>query len=267
MSALSIQRLSVQYHVGVEVLTALDGVDLEILESEFVVILGANGAGKSTLINTVAGVVPGSSSGRITLGGKDIGGMKAHRRARSGIVRVQQDVRSGTCESLTVEEHISLALTRSRLPSPWKRAPSRKSNAIAQDVLKRYGGGRIASKLKSPTRALSGGQRQLLALIMAIVSQPRLLLLDEHTSALDPVMAEIMMKETNDVIRDQQLTTIMITHNLRHALEYGDRVLIMGAGRVVDDVKGLEKLALTEASLIERLRSKTGELTDRQMAG
>jgi putative ABC transport system ATP-binding protein len=225
---------------------ALRGVTLEVERGQFVVIVGSNGAGKSTLMNVVAGVHL-ADRGTIELNGRDVGRVPDHRRARH-IGRVFQDPLLGTAGPLTIHENLVLAerrAARRRLRIPRNRAAHREQLAVLGMGLEERLGTRVDS--------LSGGQRQALAVLMAVQGAPDLLMLDEHTAALDPAAAERVLDVTRRLTAE--VTTLMITHNMSHAVDYGDRTVMMHRGRVLFDVAGAERARLDRNALIDRFRA------------
>ena len=200
-------------------------------------IIGGNGAGKSTLMNCIAGVFP-AESGTITLDGIDITKMPEHKRAKY-IGRVFQDPMKGTAFDMTIEENLSIAYNKIRKRG-LQAGISKTDRELFQEKLSLLGMG-LEDRMKEKVRLLSGGQRQALTLFMAVIAKPKLLLLDEHTAALDPNTAAQVMKLTDQIIHENQITTLMITHNLRQALEYGTKTLIMNEGKIVRVLEGEEK--------------------------
>lgn len=260
-SSIELHKATVRFGTNNDRVVALDGLDLRIAAGEYVTIVGSNGAGKSTLVNVIAGSV-GLQQGNVILDGVDISRQPDYRRARQ-ISRVFQDMHAGTCGELTIAENMVLALLREKGRSATRRASTKARNATFAAELALLNCG-LEDRLGRPAALLSGGQRQLVSLVMATMGDPAILLLDEHTSALDPTMAELVMQKTDDSIRQKGLTAIMVTHNMRHAVAYGDRILIMSRGRVLDDIEGKERRQLSEEGLIQRFRSVTAEaLTDR----
>ena len=234
---------------------ALAGIDLEVPAGQFVSIIGSNGSGKSTLLNAIAGTFP-LSGGRIVLGGRDVTRQREHVRSRT-LGRVFQDPRAGTAPSLTIEENLALSLMRSKR-SGLRRGVSHQRRAIMRTQLARLGMG-LEDRLKAQVNKLSGGQRQAMSLLMATVAEPGLLLLDEHTAALDPKVAATIMKLTAAIVAERGLTTLMVTHNMELALRYGDRLIMMHAGRVVLDLDKARKGALTVQDLVEKFHEVAGE--------
>jgi putative ABC transport system ATP-binding protein len=220
---------------------ALRGIDLTVEQGSFVVVIGTNGSGKSTALNAVAGAFR-VDSGTIRLAGRDVSGWPEHRRARL-IGRVFQDPLAGTSPSLSIAENLALASKRG-LPRGLGPAVSRRMVAELSDRVRPLGMG-LENRLFNPIGSLSGGQRQALTLLMATFRRPDLLLLDEHTAALDPRSAE-------QVVRQQDLTTLMVTHSMAHAVSLGDRLLMAHQGRIIYDVSGAAKHRLRPHDLLEK---------------
>jgi len=238
---------------------ALDGLDLALNRGDFVVVIGSNGAGKSTLLNTIAGAIE-PDGGSINLDGHDLTRLAQHRRAGM-ISRVFQDPMVGTAAAMTIEENLALAEQRGK-----RRGFASHLGSARRDRYRALLAGLslgMENRLSTPVAQLSGGQRQALSLIMAALSRPSLLLLDEHTAALDPRTADLVMDMTLRIVAEQSLTTLMVTHNMRQAIETGNRLVMMDAGRVRDDIGGAEKAALTPADLVEKFRIEN----DRMLLG
>lgn len=227
---------------------ALQGVDLTIEAGSFVVVIGTNGSGKSTLLNAIAGGFL-VDAGRITLDGHDVTRWPEHRRARL-IGRVFQNPFSGTAPDMTIAENLALAARRGRRRGlGWARA-----RTLADEMrerVRRLGMG-LENRLDNPIGSLSGGQRQALTLLMATWLQPRLLLLDEHTAALDPKSADQVIRLSEEVIARDRLTTLMVTHSMHQAASLGDRLVMMARGRVLHDFAGVEKRRLRADDLLAR---------------
>ena len=237
---------------------ALSGLGLGVAEGEFVSIIGGNGAGKSTLMACVSGAHQ-PDAGRIVLAGRDITFKPEHKRA--GLIgRVFQDPLSGTCASMTIEENLSLAALRGRRRG-LARGVRRQDRAVYRDLLAALDLG-LEDRLADQVGLLSGGQRQSLTLLMATLVRPTLLLLDEHTAALDPKTARLTMHLTRELVEKSRLTTLMITHNMQQALTYGHRLVMMDQGRVILDVGGAEKASLTVPDLLKKF-SGYENITDR----
>ncbi|MEK0085296.1 ABC transporter ATP-binding protein [Benzoatithermus flavus] len=237
---------------------ALRGIDLSIPESEFVTVIGSNGAGKSTLLNVLAGTVP-ATEGRIVIDGKDVTPLPAARRARL-LARVFQDPLAGTCAGLTIEENLALAEARGR-GRGLKLAVRGGSRARWRDRLAELGLG-LENRLGDRMGLLSGGQRQCVALLMATMAPSKILLLDEHTAALDPRTADLVVDLTRKLVAEFGLTTLMITHSMHQALGCGSRLLMLHEGRICLDVGGEAKTRLTPEDLLAEFRRRRGEELD-----
>ena len=233
---------------------ALDRVNLELAPGDFVTIIGSNGAGKSTLLNSVAGNFL-VESGEIVIDGNNITTLPQHKRA-SFISRVFQDPMLGTAASMTIEENMVMALLRGH-PRRLRRAITARERALFREKLQLLGLG-LENRLTNKVSLLSGGQRQALTLLMAALQEPKLLLLDEHTAALDPKTAEKVLDLTKKFIEGARLTTLMITHNLDHALTYGNRTIMMHEGRIILDIRGTERENMTIARLLEMFEKASG---------
>ena len=235
---------------------ALDNLDLSLREGEFAVVVGTNGAGKSTTLNVLTGVVQ-PQSGTVLVDGVDISAWPAYKRAQL-ISRVFQDPMVGTAPSLSIEENLAFALMRGqRRGFGW--ALNDKRRAQFRDTLARFDLG-LEDRMGAAAGLLSGGQRQVLALTMATLNRPRVLLLDEHTAALDPRTAQLVMDATRRLISDQGLTTLMVTHNMAHALEYGNRLLMMEAGRIKLDLDSAAKQGMSVNDLVHRFGEANDEI-------
>jgi putative ABC transport system ATP-binding protein len=227
---------------------ALRGVSLSIQRGSFVCVIGTNGSGKSTLLNAVAGAFI-VDSGQIELDGTDITHFPEHRRAKL-IGRVFQDPFSGTAPSMTIAENLALASRRGQSRGlTWALTPSRRENLRDRVAAM---GLNLEDRLNNPIGTLSGGQRQSLTLLMAALVKPSLLLLDEHTAALDPKSADQVIRLTQDIVSRDQLTTLMVTHSMHQAAHLGDRVVMMDNGRVACDISGQEKKRLRPDDLLSR---------------
>lgn len=217
---------------GMNVLRALDGVDLRIHEGEFVTVIGSNGAGKTTLFNLIAGVyLP--DQGRVLLEGEDITRQPEHVRSRR-IGRVFQNPAAGAAAGMSIAQNLTLALLRGRNLS-LRRGVTTERRELFREHLATLGL-RLEDRLDEPVASLSGGQRQALTLLIATLAQPKLLLLDEHTAALDPAAALKVLDLTGQLVRARRLTTLMITHNMQQALDFGDRLLMMDRGKIALDL-------------------------------
>ena len=228
--------------------TALRNVDFTLEEGEFAVVIGSNGAGKSTLLNALAGEVP-IDTGEILIDGRDVGNQPVYRRAKL-ISRVFQDPMLGTAPELSIEENLAVAARRGRRKT-FRLGLNRRNREYFRERISVLGLG-LENRLSEKVRSLSGGQRQSLTLIMAALLAPRLMLLDEHTSALDPRAAELVLKLTSDVVTGEAITTLMVTHNMQHALRFGTRLFMMHEGGIVLDAAEEEKAGLTVNDLVGR---------------
>ena len=227
---------------------ALTAIDLRLAPGDFVTVIGSNGAGKSTLMNCIAGVYP-VDGGTILLAGEDITRQPEYRRARR-IGRVFQDPLKGTAFDMTIEENLSIAYAKNRSHG-LQRGISRRERELFREKLAMLNMG-LEDRKKQKARLLSGGQRQALTLFMAVISEPKLLLLDEHTAALDPSAARKVLELTNHFAGQGGLCTMMITHNMKAALEHGNRTILMQDGRIVMDISGPEREEMTVEKLIEK---------------
>ncbi len=234
--------------------TALRGVDLHMEDGQFVTVIGGNGAGKSTLLNAVAGVWT-ADRGTISIGGADVTSLPEHRRAKY-IGRVFQDPMMGTAATMQIDENLALAMRRGQRRT-LRIGISRSEREGYREMLKILDLG-LEDRLTSKVGLLSGGQRQALTLLMATLQKPRLLLLDEHTAALDPKTAAKVLDATERIVGKDRLTTLMITHNMKDAIVYGDRLIMMYDGRIVIDVSGEEKKKLTVRQLLELFEKVSG---------
>ncbi len=227
---------------------AIDGLDLTLEDGDFVTVIGGNGAGKSTTLNLIAGVFP-ADQGTIRLNGKDITRLPEHKRAKY-LGRVFQDPMMGTAATMGIEENLALANRRGKARSLRPGITSQERQAF-RDQLATLGLG-LENRMTSKVGLLSGGQRQALTLLMATLKKPELLLLDEHTAALDPKTADKVLQLTEEIVARDKLTTLMVTHNMKNAIQYGNRLIMMDAGRVVVDIRGEEKKNLSVRDLLEK---------------
>lgn len=246
---LRIEGLHQTFHPGeVNEVRALRGVDLLLPSGQFVTVIGSNGAGKSTLFNVIAGVYP-PTQGRIHIGGTEVTGWPEHRRAAL-IGRVFQDPLMGTASSMTIAQNLTLALLRDqRLRLRSGVSPDRLASFEA--LLAPLGLG-LERRLHTRVSLLSGGQRQAITLLMATMAQPKILLLDEHTAALDPATAIKILDITRQIVAQHGLTTLMITHNMQQALTTGDRTLMMDSGQIVLDLSAQEQAGMTVQDLVDK---------------
>ena len=233
----------------------LKGLDLQVEEGDFISVIGGNGAGKSTLMNILAGNLV-VDEGDILLEGNSIKNTSVRKRAKD-IARVFQDPKMGTASRLTIEENMAIAQRRGQSRGlGW--GVREKDRELFREALKELNIG-LENRLKVDTQYLSGGQRQALTLVMAALVNPKLLLLDEHTAALDPKTSEMVMELTQKIVESHDLTTLMITHDMNHAIEYGNRLIMLYQGKIVVDVKGEEKKNLTVEDLMHLFQKNSGE--------
>ena len=253
---LELQNISKTFNPGtVNEKKALDNLSLSLEAGDFVTIIGSNGAGKSTLFNAVAGDFY-VDEGSVSLDGRDVTYVPAHRRSRE-IGRLFQDPMRGTAPHMTIEENLALAAGS----GGWFSHMNKGDRVRFRDQLALLGMG-LEDRMNQPVRRLSGGQRQALTLLMATMNPPKLLLLDEHTAALDPATAEKVLQITKDVVAQNQITTLMVTHNMKNALDLGNRTLMMDRGRIVLDIQGEERAGMTVNDLLERFRAGAGRELD-----
>lgn len=233
---------------------ALTGVDLELADGDFVTIIGGNGAGKSTLLNMIAGVYP-IDSGTVELDGQDISRLSEPARAKY-LGRVFQDPMRGTAADMQIDENLALARRRGqRRALRWGITKDERSEY--RELLKMLDLG-LEDRMSAKVGLLSGGQRQALTLLMATLTNPRVLLLDEHTAALDPKTAAKVLALTEQIVAERKLTTLMVTHNMNDAIRMGNRLIMMGDGHVIYDVAGEEKKNLTVPDLLKKFEEVSG---------
>lgn len=233
---------------------ALTGVDLTLADGDFVTVIGGNGAGKSTLLNMIAGVYP-LDSGTVELDGEDISRLSEPKRAKY-LGRVFQDPMRGTAADMQIEENLALAKRRGeRRTLRW--GITRAEREEYAELLKKLDLG-LETRMQAKVGLLSGGQRQALTLLMATLTNPRVLLLDEHTAALDPKTAAKVLELTEQIVGERKLTTLMVTHNMNDAIRLGNRLIMMHEGRVIYDVAGEEKRALTVPDLLQKFEEVSG---------
>jgi putative ABC transport system ATP-binding protein len=238
---------------------ALDGLTLSLDRGDFAVVIGSNGAGKSTMMNAVSGALM-LDKGSVHIGGEDVTAMPVHARARH-VARVFQDPMKGTASSMTIAENMLLAEMRQN-PAKLRRGLTPARREAYREHLSYLGLG-LENRLDTPVSLLSGGQRQSLSLVMAVSGEPDILLLDEHTAALDPRTADLVLNATLRAVTALKLTTMMVTHNMAHALDYGNRIIMLDAGRVLLELTGEEKARATVPDLIGHFSVKS----DRMLLG
>ena len=256
---IALNNIGVTFNAG-DVLetTALQNIKLTINAGEFITVIGSNGAGKSTLLNVLAGDIT-PSSGAVIIDNFDITRMPAHKRAAK-IARVFQDPLAGTCAALTIEENMTLSLMRGRRRG-LHIAVSDKRREHYRQRLSVLGLG-LENRLKEYVGQLSGGQRQAVSLVMATLSGARILLLDEHTAALDPRMATFVLKLTMQLSQQYQLAALMVTHSIKSALSYGSRTLMLHQGSVILDISGQDRQAMTVSRLLRLFSDSSGQEAD-----
>ena len=263
---LEIKNISKTFNAGtINEKRALKGVSLTLNDGDFVTVIGGNGAGKSTLLNAICGTWR-IDDGEIIIDGKDVTGTPEHKRAKY-LGRVFQDPMMGTAADMEIQENLALAKRRGKLRGlGW--GISKKEREEYRELLSTLSLG-LEDRMTSKVGLLSGGQRQAVTLLMAAMAEPKLLLLDEHTAALDPKTAEKVLEITENIVNKNHLTTLMITHNMRDAIKHGNRLIMMHEGRIIVDVCGEEKKNLTVEDLLELFNKASGKefANDRAMLG
>jgi putative ABC transport system ATP-binding protein len=256
-SLLKLRRISKVFSKGtVDQVRALDKIDLDVNSGDYITIIGSNGAGKTTLLNVIAGVYPPENGGKISVNDRDIGGLSEYRRAHY-IGRVYQDPHVGTAAKMTIEENMAMALLRGQ-PRGLRVASNKQRRELFHSALALLGL-RLENRLSALVGTLSGGQRQALALVMATLGKPAILLLDEHVATLDPRTAQIVLDLTDMVVTREKMTTLMITHNMELALRHGNRLIMMHKGRIVVDMNKEQKANLTINDLVVAFERASGE--------
>lgn len=241
---------------------ALTGIDLTLNEGDFVTVIGGNGAGKSTLFNMIAGVYP-VDCGTIKVDGEDITKLPEYKRAKY-MSRVFQDPMTGTAADMQIDENLSIAARRGKKRT-LKNGVTKKEREEYREILKKLDLG-LENRLSSKVGLLSGGQRQAITLIMASLMHPKLLLLDEHTAALDPATAAKVLNITNEIVTENNITTVMVTHNMKDAIRLGNRLIMMYDGKIIYDVSGEEKKNLKVQDLLDLFaKASNGEFANDRM--
>ncbi len=252
---LEIKNVSKVFNYGtVNEKRALSGLNLTLKDGDFVTVIGGNGAGKSTMLNVVAGVHP-VDGGKIIIDGEDITRFPEYKRAKY-FGRVFQDPMTGTAATMQIEENLALASRRGFIRT-LKPGITAKEREGYRELLKQLNLG-LEDRLTAKVGLLSGGQRQALTLLMATLKKPKLLLLDEHTAALDPKTAKTVLDITDKIVTENHLTTLMITHNMKDALRHGNRIIMMHEGHIIFDAEGEEKAKLTVKDLLEKFEQASG---------
>jgi putative ABC transport system ATP-binding protein len=253
---LKLSGVTKYFHKGsVNEVLALGGIDLDVESGDFVTLIGSNGAGKSTLLSAISGGFP-LDFGTIELAGDDVTDWPEHRRAQH-IGRVFQDPLLGTCGSMTIEQNMALALRRGKRRG-LALGVKDEDRELFKQQLSLIGLG-LEDRLGDRVGLLSGGQRQSLTMLMATMVEPDLLLLDEHTAALDPKTAQMILELTGSIVRERKLTTLMVTHNMNHALQMGNRLVMLHRGEIILDIRGEEKQNLGVDDLLARFYTIKGE--------
>ena len=253
---LDLNDICMTFHPGtVNERRALDHVSLHLNDGDFVCVLGSNGAGKSTLLNAISGALQ-ADTGTIVLDGIDLSGRPEHVRSRY-MGRLFQDPMRGTAPDMSIVENLGLAYIRGKRMG-LGRAIRRQDRVFFRDRLAMLGLG-LEDRMDQPVGLLSGGQRQALTLLMASLKKPKVLLLDEHTAALDPKTAAKGLELSDRIVEEHRLTTLMVTHNMKDAIAHGNRLIMLDAGRVILDIRGEEKQKLTVQDLLSRFTKASGE--------
>jgi len=240
----------------IDEVTALDNINLDVNAEDYITIIGSNGAGKTTLLNVIAGVYPPERGGQIIINDNDITGLSEYKHARY-VGRVYQDPHTGTAAKMTIEENLSLAMLRGQ-PRGLRAANNKQRRELSHSVLAPLGLG-LENRLNALVGTLSGGQRQALALVMATISKPAILLLDEHIATLDPQTAQIVLELSEVIVTQEKMTTLMVTHNMELALRYGNRLIMMHEGRIVVDINQEQKANLTVNDLVIAFERASGK--------
>ncbi|WP_017754291.1 ABC transporter ATP-binding protein [Calidifontibacillus oryziterrae] len=244
---------------------ALDNVDLSLKPGDFVTVIGSNGAGKSTLMNMVSGALT-PDVGTVIIDGQDVTNLPEYKRSRL-IGRVFQDPMAGTAPTMTIEENLAIAYSRANKRSLRKGVSKKRRDVFKEQLSSLHMG--LENRLNAKVGLLSGGERQALSLLMATFTEPKILLLDEHTAALDPSRAELITNITKEIVEKLQLTTLMVTHNMQQALDLGNHLIMMDKGQIIFEAQGEEKQKLTIESLLDEFRRirGTGMASDRALLG
>jgi len=240
----------------IDEVTALDNINLDVNAEDYVTIIGSNGAGKTTLLNVVAGVFPPERVGKVIVDGTDIAGLSEYKHAQF-VGRVYQDPNIGTAGKMTIEENLAMAVLRGQ-PRGLRKASNKQRRELFRQALAPLGLG-LEGRLNALVGTLSSGQRQAVALVMATISKPALLLLDEHIANLDPRTAQIVLDLTEMIVKKEKITTLMVTHNMELALRYGNRLIMMHEGRVVVDLNQEQKTGLTVSDLVAAFEQASGK--------
>ena len=254
---LELRNVCKTFNVGtVNEKTALKGLSITLEDGDFVTVIGGNGAGKSTMLNAIAGVWP-IDQGQIIIDGEDVTKLPEYKRAKY-LGRVFQDPMTGTAATMEIQENLALAKRRGDHRMIYKMGIHKNEKEEYRKLLATLGLG-LENRMTSKVGLLSGGQRQAVTLLMASLKKPKLLLLDEHTAALDPKTAAKVLETTDMIVNRDKLTTLMITHNMKDAIAHGNRLIMMMDGRIILDIRGEEKKKLTVADLLHKFEEVSGE--------
>lgn len=252
---LKLKNVSITFNEGtLDEKKALQNIQLHLQKGDFVTVIGGNGAGKSTLMNVISGNLI-SDTGDVVINGENVIDLPEYKRSEF-IGRVFQDPMAGTAPNMTIEENLAIAYSRNKRRT-LRLGVNRSRKKLFQEHLKTLNLG-LEDRLNATVGLLSGGERQALSLLMATFTEPEILLLDEHTAALDPARAELITNLTSEIVEEFELTTIMVTHNMQQALEMGNRLIMMDAGQIILDVSGEEKSKLTIQQLLEEFQRLRG---------
>lgn len=252
---LKLNQISITFNEGtLDEKKALKNINLELKKGEFVTVIGGNGAGKSTLMNVISGNLI-ADTGSVIINGKDVSYLPEYKRAKF-IGRVFQDPMAGTAPTMTIEENLAMAYSRNKKRT-LRLGVTRQRRQMFKEYLQTLNLG-LEDRLNAKVGLLSGGERQALSLLMATFTEPDILLLDEHTAALDPARAELVSDLTSEIVENYELTTLMVTHNMQQALDMGDRLIMMDAGQIIFDVSGEDKKKLTVKQLLEEFQRIRG---------
>lgn len=259
---LKLENVSITFNANtVNERKALQNINLDIEDGDFITVIGSNGAGKSTLMNAIIGAYR-IDQGRIFLDDKNITNLREHQRAKK-IGRLFQDPLRGTAPNMTIEENLGLAYSRGKRRSLFPGIRKKDVGYFKKELAALNLG--LEERMKTPVGLLSGGQRQALTLLMATIVTPKLLLLDEHTAALDPKTAEKVMELTDKIVKDDNITTIMITHNISNALKYGNKTLVMSQGKVILLLEGEERKNMTVEKLMKLYSDNSDDVMSDKM--
>ena len=254
---LKLANVNKEFGTGtVDEVKALDTINLDINTGDFITVIGSNGAGKSTLLKIIAGVYPPERGGSVIIDNRDITNLSEHKRARY-FGRVYQDPHVGTAAKMTISENLSLAVARGK-PRGLRLATNKNRLSQFREILETLKLG-LENRFNTLVGTLSGGQRQALALVMATISRPSLLLLDEHTAKLDPNTAGIVLNLTESIVANENITALMVTHNMEHALRYGNRLLMMHKGKLIVDLDSRQRQGITVSDLLSAFERASGE--------